>query len=109
MRSLHRALIQSAAEEHALDPELLEAQVFVESGDNAHAWNPEPAYRYLWDVRQGRPFRPLTPAERQSEVPPADFPTLAGDRDQEWWAQQASWGLLQVLGAVAREDGFRGL
>jgi soluble lytic murein transglycosylase-like protein len=51
----------------------------------------------------------VTDAEIANEVPPEDFPYLAGGRDQEWWAQQASFGLAQVMGAVARERGFRGL
>lgn len=88
-------------------PELLVmAIVRVESGGNPYAWNPEPRYRYLWDVKKKAPFRALTPDEIAAEVPPKDFPTLGGDRDQEWWGQQASWGLMQVMGAVARECGF---
>ena len=55
----------------------------------------------------GSPVRPLTTPERTAEGAPADFPTLGGAREQEWWAQQASWGLMQVMGAVAREHGFR--
>lgn len=107
--SPYRVQIAGAAGVHGVDAALLEALVLQESGGNPWAWNPEPRYRYLWDVRRGKPFRPLTPDEIASEVPPADFPTLAGDRDQEWWGQQASWGLCQVMGAVARERGFRDL
>lgn len=100
--------IASAAERCQLPAALVEALVMVESGGNPWAWNPEPHYRYLWDVVKKRPFRTLTPEERASERPPADFPAVAGDRDQEWWGQQASWGLCQVMGAVARERGFTG-
>lgn len=28
--------------------------------------------------------------------------------DAEWWGQQASWGLTQVMGGVARELGYDG-
>jgi soluble lytic murein transglycosylase-like protein len=101
--------IASAAARERIDPILVEAVVIIESGGNPYAWNPEPHYRYLVDVRTGQPFRELTVSERATEVPPADFPTLAGDRDQEWWGQQASWGLMQIMGALAREIGFRGL
>jgi len=101
-------LISQAAATFRLRADVLTAQVYVESGGNAYAWNPEPAYRYLWDVKRGQPFRILTEEERTSEIAPADFPTLAGDRDQEFWAQQASWGLLQVMGALARERHFTG-
>lgn len=102
------ALIEESAHAHGLDHRLVTAVVLVESGGNQFAWNPEPVYRYFWDVKHGRPFRAVTPDELRSERPPADFPTLAGDPDQEWWAQQASWGLMQVMGAVARELGFQG-
>lgn len=104
-----RAMVVEAANKANLDPILLVAQVTVESGGNPFAWNPEPQYRYFWDVRQRKPFRPLDPSEIASEVPPKDFYALDGDADQEWWAQQASWGLGQIMGAVARELGFVGV
>lgn len=90
------------------NPELVKAMVGVESGFNPWAWNPEPRYRYLWNVKTGEPFRPLTVDELDDEIPPKDFPALHGDRDNEFWGQQASWGLMQVMGAVAREYGFAG-
>lgn len=89
-----------------LPQQLVRAMVFVESGGDHFAWNPEPRYRYLWDVARDRPFRPLKADEIASEIPPPDFRSLAGDRDAEWWGQQASWGPLQVMGAVARELRF---
>jgi hypothetical protein len=103
----HVDLIRSVAHLHGIDPILVQAVVQKESSYNTWAWNPEPHYRYLWDVRKNRAFRTLTPLERTNETPPTDFPILAGDRDQEWWGQQASWGLMQVMGAVAREHGLR--
>lgn len=93
---------------HQLPEQLVRAMVHVESSGDEFAWNPEPKYRYLWDVRANKPFRALSTIEVASEMPPADFPTDAGDRDAEWWGQQASWGPLQVMGAVAREHGFKG-
>lgn len=104
----YRDLIVREATARAIAPNLVEAIVLQESGGDPFAWNPEPPYRYLWNVHTRQPFRALTYAERASEVPPPDFPSFAGDRDQEWWAQQASWGLLQVMGALARELGFAG-
>jgi len=83
------------------------AVIATESNFNPGAWNPEPKYHYLWDVKRDRPFRKLTPAEIASETPPPDFPCLAGDPDQEWWAQQASWSYMQPMGAVLRERGFK--
>lgn len=104
---LYRPEIEHIASLYGVEADLIEAVVWTESGGNPWAWNPEPPYRYLWDVRAGAPFRALTDAERASETPPEDFPAIAGDRDQEWWAQQASWGLMQVMGGVARELNFR--
>lgn len=98
----------AAASRHGLAVDLVEAVCLVESSGNPFAWNPEPAWRYFWDVRAKRPFRRVTSTELASERPPADFHALAGDADQEWWAQQASWGLMQVMGGVARENGFDG-
>ena len=103
-----RAQIEDAAHAAGISPDLLDAVVSIESSGDAFAWNPEPRYPYLWDVRGRKPFRLLTLAEGISELPPSDFSYLAGDRDQEWWAQQASWGLCQIMGAVARAQGFAG-
>jgi hypothetical protein len=104
----YRSLIEAAAQARNLDPNLVEGLILQESSGNTFSWNPEPRYRYLWNVATHQPFRPLTFAERASEEPPTDFPFLKGDRDQEWWAQQASWGLMQIMGATAREENFRG-
>ena len=98
----------AAAINHGLDPALVCSVCRHESSWDPYAWNPEPDYRYLWDVKLKRPFRKLTPWERSSETPPEDFHALIGDRDQEWWGQQISWGLMQVMGGVAREQGFSG-
>lgn len=100
--------IRSAARRQKLDPKLVAAVMLVESGGNRWAWNPEPRYRWLWNVRTKAPFRALTNAEVEASSVPLDFPALAGDRDQEWQGQRASWGLMQVMGAVARELGFAG-
>jgi len=89
------------------DVALVRALVEVESSGNPWAWNPEPRYRYFWNVKTDAPFRRVTEAEIASPYPPADFHARAGDPDQEWWAQQASFGLMQVMGAVARERGCR--
>lgn len=87
---------------------LILAIIKVESGGDVFGWNPEPKYRYFWDVRLNRPFRPVTALEIASELPPPDFLSGAGDRDAEWWGQAASWGPMQVMGGVARELGMKG-
>ena len=104
---MYRAQSDAAALAHGLDPLVVAALIQVESGGQPWAWNPEPVYRYLWNVRDAVPFRPMTVSELRSKYPPSDFPCLAGDPDQEYWGQQASWGLMQIMGAVARERGYR--
>jgi hypothetical protein len=104
---LWRMEVEHYAQRHQLDADLVEAVCRVESGGHRWAWNPEPAYRYLWNVKTKQPFRKMTAAELASKTPPKDFPCLAGDRDQEYWGQQASFGLMQVMGAVGREFGFQ--
>lgn len=94
--------------DHGLPLDMVRTLIQIESSWNQWAWNPEPRWRWFWNVRDRRPFRAITSMERDSQKPPDDFPMLAGDRDQEWWAQQASWGLMQIMGAVARESGFDG-
>ena len=102
-------LIASAADRFDVPRPLALAVTEQESAFDPWAWNPEPRYRYLWDVLLKNPFRKLTPAEDASEIPPLDFAAYRGvPTDAEWWGQQASWGLMQVMGAVARERGFLG-
>lgn len=103
-----RALIDTTAAAHGLDPAIVLALVQVESSGNPWAWNPEHRYRYFWDVARNRPFRAISALELANQFPPPDFNGLAGDDDNEWWGQQASWGLTQIMGAVARELGFTG-
>jgi soluble lytic murein transglycosylase-like protein len=106
MTPLIASLIDATARQLGLQSSLVGAIVQVESDGYTYAYNPEPRYRWFWDVKANKPFRRVTDAEIASETPPSDFPCLYGDRDQEWWAQQASFGLMQVMGAVAREEGF---
>lgn len=100
-------LIRDAAARHRVRTPLAVAICAQESSFDPDAWRPEPKYRYLWNVRNEVPFRRLTPEEISSEVAPPDFPFLGVSRAQEWWGQQSSWGLMQVMGAVAREHGYR--
>lgn len=102
-------LIPRVARDQHLPASLVEAIVRTESAGVATRWRVEPRYRYLWDVKHGRPFRALTHAEIASEEAPADFHAIHGSsRDTEWWGQQASWGPMQIMGAVAREHGYSG-
>ena len=105
----YEQLVRDLALECALPASIGLALVAVESGFEPYAWNPEPRYNYLWDVKNNRPFRRLTAAELASKLPPKDFPAPAGvDPDAEYWGQQASWGLGQLMGANARALGYKG-
>jgi soluble lytic murein transglycosylase-like protein len=77
------ALARSSAARHALDPALVCAVVEQESAWDAHAIRYEPGFRARYVAPLGLP-----PTE---EV-----------------ARSISWGLMQVMGQVAREHGFSG-
>ncbi|GAB6037647.1 transglycosylase SLT domain-containing protein [Fundidesulfovibrio butyratiphilus] len=103
------SFVTDMAPGYRIPPEIALALVHVESGGCYDAWNPEPRYNYLWDVRENRPFKRLTPAELASKYPPKGFPAPPGvDPDAEYWGQQASWGLGQIMGANARALGYNG-
>ena len=80
-----RATIKSIARDFDLPWELIESLATVESSLNPWALRYEPQYKYLYllDNRSQ-----LSPTERVG--------------------QMCSWGLMQVMGAVAREYGFKG-
>lgn len=103
-----RAHVANIAPISGLSVTLVLAVIEQESGGNPYAYRPEPRYRYFVNCKTGKPFRGLTPDEIASKIAPPDFPSLAGSRNQEWWGQQASFGLGQIMGAVAREQGFSG-
>ena len=77
------ALARASAARHALDPALVCAVVEHESAWDAHAIRYEPGFRTRYVAPLGLP-----PTE---EV-----------------ARSISWGLMQVMGQVAREHGFSG-
>ncbi len=77
------ALVRAAAFEHELDPALVCAVVEQESAWDPHAIRYEPGFR-------ARYVAPL-------QLPPT-----------EEIARSISWGLVQVMGQVAREHGFQG-
>src|SRR5580692_9066457 len=77
------ALARTAAEKHMLDPALVCAVVEQESGWDTHAIRYEPGFRTRY-------VAPLA-------LPPS-----------EEIARSISWGLMQLMGQVAREHGFTG-
>ncbi|MGQ0621335.1 MAG: transglycosylase SLT domain-containing protein [Panacagrimonas sp.] len=100
--------ITAVAPKYELPIELVTAICQVESGCNRFAVRTEPAYPYLWDVIRHQPFR-LSHLTASQRVPPDLFQAPPGSsRMTEWLGQQSSWGLMQVMGAVAREYGYKG-
>jgi hypothetical protein len=101
--------LRDAARGFDLDGDLVVAIATVESGLDPRKWRHEPAYPYLWDMRANGPFHPLAGVAEQRTAPPGFTATRGvSSATTEWIGQQSSWGLMQVMGAVAREAGFRG-
>jgi len=107
-------IASGAAKFYDLDRALVCALCEVESGWNPWAVRHETGYRWIIG------FHKMTLAEAYSDISFIDV-------DENWWAfepqvinefpgsaqtellmQQTSWGLLQIMGATARERGFRG-
>lgn len=104
-----RDLIRVSATRSGVEAALVAALMLQESGGNPWAVRAEPGYRWVWDVRRHQAFRTLTAQEATSPTPPQDFyGPMGASRATEWTSQRMSWGLLQVMGAVAREHGFKG-
>lgn len=78
---------------------LVQGIIQTESAGNPWAIRYEPTYRWLWDVKANKPFT----------GDPSAFPSFAPcSSATELQAQKTSWGLGQIMGAVAREYGFKG-
>ncbi len=109
MKDVLRDHAENYARLFDLPVELITSIIAVESAGNTYALRMEPPYRYLVDVRNNAPFRPLTAEEGRQDRAPGDFAYIKGvcSKDTEWMGQQCSWGPMQVMGAVAREHGFR--
>ena len=93
------SVVDSKARSMNLPPHLVRAIISVESSGDPLAIRHEPGYRWLWDVRAARPYR--GEHDRLPAPPGVSGPT-------ELMQQQTSWGIMQVMGATAREMGFQG-
>ena len=83
-----KTLIEKAAGKHGLSPNVVYGICMTESSMNHWAARHEPDYRWLYEPSKMRPS--------------------ACSLITEINLQQTSWGLMQVMGAVFRELGFRG-
>lgn len=88
----YEADIRLACSHYSLPYHVVAGVVAQESAGNRKALRAEPKYLWLWGD---------DPGERLGRPPGEDEAT-------EWYCQRISWGLMQVMGAVARELGFRG-
>lgn len=102
--------IVGKARQYQLPEELVVAIARHESSLNRWAMKYEPGYRYLWNCVDDAPHK-IGPADAHASSAPSGFPSCPGlltDADTEFVAQRTSYGVMQVMGAVAREYGFRG-
>lgn len=82
-------LISTAALEHKLQPRLVAAVVQTESGGNFYATRYEPDFRWTLNIQKMATRLVIT-------------------YDTEEMGQMISWGLMQIMGSVAREHGYVG-
>jgi soluble lytic murein transglycosylase-like protein len=84
-------LVKKYAEEFKVDPLIAQAIIHVESAENTYATRFEPNWKYFHQIDRFC----------KTVSPPITF-------DTERVHQQMSWGLMQVMGSVAREHAFSG-
>lgn len=119
-------------------PRYLIGIVMQESSGNPNATRFEKDYKWLWDTQANKPFKELTlptkaakavvpiPSDKdlvpsvseeltvlnepQKTSLPRGFKGIQGvtTDEEEFIGQKTSWGPMQVMGAVAREYGFKG-
>lgn len=80
-------ILSVISEKHGLEPELVAAVSYQESGGNRYAMRYEPNWSYLYQ-------------------PDKFAKDLGISRDSELQAQKFSYGYMQTMGSVARELGF---
>ena len=90
--SIHRPSILRACEEYGLDPSVVSAMVYHESSN------------VEWKTRAE-----VRPSQEKYLVSYREMAKILSiSESTEYYAQLHSWGLLQVMGYVARELGHRG-
>ena len=81
----HEDIIIAKSEKYDIPAELVSAIIKVESSGDTNAIRYEDHYKWFYKPE-----------------------SYKGHKDTERIAQKTSWGLMQVMGAVARELGFKG-
>ena len=90
-------IIRETSRTHGLDPFTVAAIVARESEGNPWVMRREPDYPYLFDHETRQ-------AVRRKDVNPQTFP----GGPVEMLGQTQSWGLMQVMGATARQIHYLG-
>ena len=105
-------LADTIAKKHGLDPALVCALCEVESAWMPWAARYESGYKWLYIYEfddEGYPYINLSAGKRERGQQYIKFLIQLGCSGQtEVIHQKISWGLMQIMGATARERGFRG-
>jgi len=81
-------LVFRAAEKHKINPDMIAAVIMTESSADSQAFRFEKKWKYFYKVKENAAY-------------------LGIPEDHEKYYQSASFGLMQVMGSVAREEGFK--
>jgi len=96
------------AQEFGLDPALVCALCEVESGWETRAIRQEMGYTYLYGLAAGETGVIACIQGAAGEQLHTLLKEIQSTIATEVVMQKTSWGLMQIMGAVARERGFRG-
>lgn len=101
--------IDDAAEAEKVPADILGAIVQTESSGNQFALRAETKHAWIIDQTTGKKNALALKSHYIYLFNPEECARSAGvTTDTEIWSQVASWGLCQLMGAVARELGLRG-
>lgn len=101
--------IDDAAEAEKVPADLLGAIVQTESSGNQFALRAETKHAWILDSQTGKKSQVVLKSHYIYLYKPDECAKQAGVTvDTEVWSQVASWGLCQLMGAVARELGLKG-
>lgn len=101
--------IDDAAEAENVPADILAAIVQTESSGNQFALRAETKHSWLVDPKSGKKQAISLRSHYIYLWKPEECARQAGVTvDTEIWSQVASWGLCQLMGAVARELGLKG-
>jgi len=101
-------LAREAARKYGLDPRLICALCEVESSWNPWAVRHETEYKWLYGLSVGDTGHYACASGQSGQKLNDILLKIKSSVLTELATQRTSWGLLQIMGAVARERGFKG-